>query len=116
MTPINQLVLECTVSHDAETTAIKFGTVTKFPVSYTRDFRNAKDEVVKEEASFDVELYGAFGQSLEALLKRGKEIQIIGRLKQDRWKGDDGKMHSRLFIVAEHIDFPKTEEESKEEE
>ena len=111
MTPINQILLECTVSQDAETTETILGTVTKFPVSYTRDCRNAKGEVVKEEAFFDIEVYGEFGKKVGVSLKKGKEIRIVGRLKQDRWKDADGKMHSRIFIIAEHIDFKRTEEE-----
>jgi single-strand DNA-binding protein len=29
----------------------------------------------------------------------------VGRLKQDRWNGTDGKLHSRVTIVAEHVEF-----------
>lgn len=44
MNCLNQILLECTVSHDAEITETTLGTVTKFPVPYTRDYRNAKGE------------------------------------------------------------------------
>lgn len=111
MTAINQIVLECTVSQDAETTKKMIKTVTKFPVSYTRDYRNAKGEIVKEESSFDVELYGEFGKRLESSLKKGKEIRIVGRLKQERYTDSYGKEHSKVSIIAEHIDFKRTEEE-----
>jgi single-strand DNA-binding protein len=29
----------------------------------------------------------------------------VGRLKQDRWNGADGKPHSKIAIVAEHVEF-----------
>jgi single-strand DNA-binding protein len=29
----------------------------------------------------------------------------VGRIKQDRWTGTDGKPHSRVTIVAEHVEF-----------
>ena len=29
----------------------------------------------------------------------------MGRLKQDRWTDPDGKPHSRVEIVAEHVEF-----------
>ena len=29
----------------------------------------------------------------------------MGRLKQDRWTDTDGKPHSRVLIVAEHVEF-----------
>ena len=30
---------------------------------------------------------------------------MVGRLKQDRWTDPDGKPHSRVEIVAEHVEF-----------
>jgi single-strand DNA-binding protein len=30
---------------------------------------------------------------------------VVGRLKQDRWTDADGKGHSRIEIVAEHVEF-----------
>jgi len=46
-------------------------------------------------------------------------VRIVGRLKQDRWNGNDGKTHSKILIVAEHVEFrPEfkkgTEEEQEE--
>jgi single-strand DNA-binding protein len=29
----------------------------------------------------------------------------VGRLKQDRWNGPDGKVRTRVSIVAEHVEF-----------
>jgi single-strand DNA-binding protein len=38
----------------------------------------------------------------------------VGRLKQDRWTGPDGKSHSRVTIVAEHVEFrPEFKKEGK---
>jgi len=30
---------------------------------------------------------------------------VVGRLKQDRWVGNDGKNHTRVAIVAEHVEY-----------
>jgi single-strand DNA-binding protein len=32
-------------------------------------------------------------------------VRVVGRLKQDKWTDPDGKPHSRIFIVAEHVEF-----------
>jgi single-stranded DNA-binding protein len=44
---------------------------------------------------------------------------VVGRLKQDRWTGADGKNHSKVSIVAEHVeyraDFKKTDESENDE-
>ena len=111
MTAMNQILLECTVSQDAETTKKTLGTVTKFPVSYTSDYKTAEGEIVKEKAFFDIELYGGYGEIIGASLKKGKEIRIVGRLKQERYTDFYGKEHSKVSIIAEHIDFKRTEEE-----
>ena len=29
----------------------------------------------------------------------------MGRLKQDRWTGTDGKNHTKVAIVAEHVEY-----------
>jgi len=107
MTAMNQILLECTVCEDAKTTE----EVTICPVLYTSDYKNAKGEIVKEKAFFDIELYGGFGEMLKPSLKKGKEIRIVGRLKQERYTDSYGKEHSKVSIIAEHIDFKKTEEE-----
>jgi single-strand DNA-binding protein len=38
-------------------------------------------------------------------LKKGHGVRVVGRLKQDRWTDADGKTHSRVHIVAEHVEF-----------
>ena len=38
-------------------------------------------------------------------LKKGRGVRVVGRLKQDRWTDADGKGRSRIFIVAEHVEF-----------
>jgi single-strand DNA-binding protein len=38
-------------------------------------------------------------------LKKGRGVRVVGRLKQDRWADADGKAHSRVEIVAEHVEF-----------
>jgi single-strand DNA-binding protein len=36
---------------------------------------------------------------------KGRGVRVVGRLKQERWNGSDGKAHSRVAIVAEHVEF-----------
>ena len=37
--------------------------------------------------------------------KKGRGVRVVGRLKQDRWTGTDGKPRSKIAIVAEHVEF-----------
>ena len=47
-------------------------------------------------------------------------MRVVGRLKQERWNGADGKSRSKIVIVAEHVefrpDFKKAKEDQKQKE
>ena len=32
-------------------------------------------------------------------------MRVVGRLKQDSWKDSEGKLQSRVFVIAEHIEY-----------
>jgi single-strand DNA-binding protein len=43
---------------------------------------------------------------------KGRGLRVVGRLKQNRWKDADGKTQSKIFVVAEHIEYkPKTQKD-----
>jgi single-strand DNA-binding protein len=59
----------------------------------------------KETSFFDVETWAKLAEHCYNTGHKGRGIRVTGRLKQDRWKGQDGKSHSRVIIVAEHVAF-----------
>ena len=59
----------------------------------------------KEVSFFDVETWARLAEACYAKAKKGRGIRVVGRLKQDRWNGPDGKLYSRVNIVAEHVEF-----------
>ena len=36
---------------------------------------------------------------------KGRGLRVVGRIKQDRWKTNEGKSASKYSLIAEHIDF-----------
>lgn len=52
---------------------------------------------------FDVEIWGKTAENIKPYLGKGKQLCINGRLRQDRWDGNDGAKHSRVLIVAETV-------------
>ncbi|MBO7613885.1 MAG: single-stranded DNA-binding protein, partial [Treponema sp.] len=73
----------------------------------------------------DVEAYGKVAEYCESKAKKGRGVRVVGRLKQDVWKDSEGKTVSKVFVVAEHIEYkplkkpvetPSTQEESKTQE
>jgi single-strand DNA-binding protein len=70
----------------------------------------------KEVSFFDVETWARLAEACYDKGRKGRGIRVVGRLKQDRWTGTDGKQHSKIAIVAEHVEFRpefKKDEETK---
>jgi single-strand DNA-binding protein len=63
------------------------------------------DEVQKEVSYFDVTTWTRLAEVCAEYLKKGRGVRVVGRLKQDRWTDPDGKPHSRVEIIAEHVEF-----------
>ncbi|MDR3147704.1 MAG: single-stranded DNA-binding protein, partial [Treponema sp.] len=67
----------------------------------------------KEVGFFDVETWSKLAEHCYNQGRKGRGVRVVGRLKQDRWNGTDGKPHSRVAIVAEHVEFrPEFKRES----
>jgi single-strand DNA-binding protein len=66
---------------------------------------------------FDIEVWGDLAKISAKKGQRGVRIRAVGRIKQNRWTGSDGKNYSRICIIADHIEFiKKPKEESSIEE
>ncbi|MDR2730816.1 MAG: single-stranded DNA-binding protein [Treponema sp.] len=59
----------------------------------------------KEVSYFDIESWAKLAEACYNKGHKGRGVRVVGRLKQDRWSGTDGKPHSRITIVAEHVEF-----------
>jgi single-strand DNA-binding protein len=65
-----------------------------------------KDSGYEQEVSFfDVETWSRLAENCYNLGHKGRGVRVVGRLKESRWPGSDGKSHSRVMIVAEHVEF-----------
>ena len=74
-----------------------------------------QDSGYEQEVSyFDVETWSRLAEACYNKGHKGRGVRVVGRLKEDRWNSNDGKPHSRVTIVAEHVefrpDFKKNEE------
>jgi len=111
MNQINSLIIEGTLVEDC---FVDTGTG-KMQIAVERSFRNREGEIVKDISKFDVECYGKMTEYCEKYAKKSREIRVVGRIKQETWKDSDGKSFSKVYIVAEHIEFkPIKQQEQKE--
>ncbi len=104
MNSLNSIILEGRLTRNPEERTHK-GEVTlcEMNLASNRIYRKADDK--EEEVSFfDVECWGRIAENCLKYLEKGRSVRVVGRLKQNRWK-KDGMNHSKVIIVAEHIEF-----------
>jgi single-strand DNA-binding protein len=81
-------------------------TIGKLSVANNRIIGKDNDGNLKEEVSFiDVTVFGKGAELARQFLTKGRKVLIDGRLKQERWQGDDGTNHSRCVVIAESIEY-----------
>ena len=120
MNQLNSIILEGNLVRQAELSEPAKGfKVCKFPMAVNRFGKNMNGDSFEEVSFFDVEAYGKMAEICEKNGTKGRGIRVVGRLKQNRWKDTEGKSLSKVFIVAEHVEYrpnyPKTEEQSLDE-
>ena len=114
MNQLNSLILEGNLVRDAVLSEPAPGfKKCLFTMGVNRFYKNRKNEDVNEASFFDVEAYGKMAEYCSERAKKGRGVRVVGRLKQDTWKDDAGKSLSKIYVVAEHIEYKpvkKTEE------
>lgn len=105
MNNLNSILVEGNLVKDPELSYTQKGTaVCKFSVACNRSFKQG-EETVKEVSFFDVTTWGRQAEVCNEYLKKGRGVRVVGSLRQDRWTDTEGRNHSRILIVAEHVEF-----------
>jgi len=118
MNNLNQVLIEGKLVKNPELSHTTDGTaVCTFSVASNRFIREKlNDEFQKEVSFFDITALTELANNCASNLKKGRGVRIIGRLKQDRWEGPKGKIHSKVYIVADHVIFkPEVRKEENHE-
>lgn len=55
----------------------------------------------------DVEAWENLGEIMNEHLSKGKIVVVVGELRQDRWEGKDGRIQSRIKLVANQFRMTK---------
>jgi len=105
MNNLNSILIEGNIVKEPLYRTTPKGTpVCTFSLASNRFFK--QDSGLEKEVSFfDVETWAKLADTCNNLGKKGRGVRVVGRLKQDRWTGNDGKQKSRISIVAEHVEF-----------
>jgi single-strand DNA-binding protein len=114
MNNLNSVLIEGNMVRDPLIRSTPKGTqVCNFSIASNRFFRQDSN-LEKETGFFEVEVWGKLAVACSTQGRKGRGVRVVGRLKQDRWTGSDGKSHNKVAIVAEHVeyrsDFKKSDE------
>jgi single-strand DNA-binding protein len=105
MNNLNSILLEGNMVRDPLFRSTPKGTpVCNFTIASNRFFK--QDTGLEREVSFfDVETWAKLAERCFNMGRKGRGVRVVGRLKQERWNGPDGKIKTRITIVAEHVEF-----------
>ena len=105
MNNLNSILIEGTLVRDAVNKNTAKGTsICNFAIACNRFYKQAEN-LEKEVSFFDVEAWSKLADACIIHGKKGRGVRVVGRLKQERWNGTDGKSRSKIVIVAEHVEF-----------
>lgn len=107
MNNINCLIVEGNITRVPEFKTTAHGyPVCRLPIAVNHYYKKANsDEYVDEVSYFDVETFGKLAEICAKFSQKGRGISVVGRIKQNRWKSEEGKPQSRVTIVAEKVEF-----------
>jgi len=105
MNNLNSILIEGNMVREPEYRTTPKGTpLCTFRLASNRFFKQ-ENGFEKEVSYFDVETWAKLADVCNNHGKKGRGVRVVGRLKQSRWTGNDGKERSRVAIVAEHVEF-----------
>ena len=62
---------------------------------------------------FPVVAWGALADALEKYVNKGDKITISGCLAYDEWENDAGEKRSKIYLVAQSVEFMTKSEQGK---
>ena len=105
MNNLNSILIEGNLVKDPLLRSTPKGTqVCTFTLASNR-FYKQDTGLEKEVGFFEVETWARLAENCYNLGHKGRGVRVVGRLKQDRWNGTDGKSRNKISIVAEHVEF-----------
>ena len=107
MASFNKVILLGNLTRDPELRYTPQGSaVCEFALALNYVYNNKQTGQKVEEVSYiDLVAWGKTGETIAEYMKKGRQIMVEGRLKQDRWEAQDGKKMSKVRVTVESFTF-----------
>ena len=107
MASFNKVVLMGNLTRDPELRYTPQGSaVCEFALALNSVYTNKQTGQKVEEVSYiDLVAWGKTGETIAEYMKKGRQILVEGRLKQDRWESQDGKKMSKVRVTVDSFTF-----------
>ncbi len=115
MNSLNQIIVEGNVVRQAEKKYASSGlAICTFPIAVNRHYKTQEGQPTEEVSYFEIDTFSTLADKCALQCSKGRGVRVVGRLKQNRWKDTEGKNHSTVKIVAEHVEFKLQNKKSNE--
>ncbi|HOE89479.1 MAG: Single-stranded DNA-binding protein [Spirochaetes bacterium ADurb.Bin315] len=100
---MNVVALVGRLTRDSELRYTQGGmAIARFSIAVNRRKRTADNRWEDEANFFDCAMFGKSAESVNQYLERGRQVSIIGELRQNRWE-QDGQSRSKVEIVVNSL-------------
>ena len=104
MSNINNVIIEGNLVKAAELSHWSNGTpYCKFTIANNESYKDEQGNWVDIPSFFDCILKGNFAESMHKHLLKGRRITVQGRLKQNKWKDENGISKFAVVIKVEEL-------------
>lgn len=105
MNMLNSIILEGKITKAGEMEC-QFTDVPQLSctIAVERFYKDKSGDDITEVSEFNIISYGHIAEYLDNHKDIGRQLRVVGRLKQTKWTDGD-KECSRVVIVAEHIEY-----------
>lgn len=104
MANINSVIVEGNLVKAAELSYFNDGTpYCKFTIANNEYFKNKDGKYEGIASYFDCVIKGNYAKAMNEFLFKGRRVVVSGRLKQQKWQGEDGTKYSKVVIKVQEL-------------
>ncbi|MDX1565119.1 MAG: single-stranded DNA-binding protein [Phycisphaeraceae bacterium] len=108
MANLNRIFLMGNLTRDPELRQTQNSVVCQLGLAINRRTRKQEGPEQEQTTFVDAEAWGRMAEVLAQYLRKGDPVFVEGRVKQDRWKNNEGQNRSKMKVVVESFQFLPT--------